>query len=211
MSLSTGGGTVAADLDALVALLGAVDAAGPAADFPWGRAAEFDTAGLYSWCVDPAGAAMLSDSLEIEVNLGLIYAGQAGATAWPSGKQRTSTLLRRIRKNHLRGPLKRSTLRRALAASLASPLGLAQDGRFGAVEEAALSAWMGEHLRVSAVVYPDRDSLAEVERSVLTALDPPLNLVHMPATPLRVQLRSRRAAAGQRPRALDGSGDSFSV
>lgn len=189
-----GGERTRVDVDPFVATLGAAGAARPAADFPWGSPADFNDAGLYSWWVDAAGAGMLSDGLGVEVDAGLIYAGQTGATAWPSGTRRTSTLLKRIQGNHLRGSISGSTFRLTLAAILSRPLGLASDGSFGGEDEAALSAWMGAHLRVTAVVLPDRDALAVAERSALTVLDPPLNLSGMTPTPLRLRLRELRAS-----------------
>jgi hypothetical protein len=72
--------------------------------------------GLYSWWVDKAGAADLSQGLGQPVHAGLIYAGQAGATRWPSGKQSGSTLWGRITGMHLAGAAEFSTFRRTLAA-----------------------------------------------------------------------------------------------
>src|SRR5215472_9277872 len=48
--------------------------------------------GLYSWWADDRGAADPSRGLGLPVASGLIYAGQAGATRWPSGKRSGSTL-----------------------------------------------------------------------------------------------------------------------
>ena len=75
-------------------------------------------AGLYSWWTDAAGAHDLSDGLGHLVPEGLIYAGQTGATKWPSGKVPNSTLAGRIRGNHLRGRVRGSTFRLTLAAAL---------------------------------------------------------------------------------------------
>src|SRR3954451_2475018 len=44
-----------------------------------------DEAGLYSWWVDESGASDLSSGLAQGVGAGRIYAGQTGATKWPSG------------------------------------------------------------------------------------------------------------------------------
>jgi len=55
---------------------------------------------------------------------GLIYAGQAGATRWPSGKRSASTLWNRVVSMHLPGAAEFSTFRRTLAAILRSVLGL---------------------------------------------------------------------------------------
>lgn len=76
--------------------------------------------GLYSWWVDEVGASDLSRGLEIPIAAGLIYAGLAGATRWPSGKQSNNTLWLRITTMHLAGNHEFSTFRRTLGAILAS-------------------------------------------------------------------------------------------
>lgn len=48
--------------------------------------------GLYSWWVDQPGADDLSRGLQHPPAAGLIYAGLAGATRWPSGSKSTNTL-----------------------------------------------------------------------------------------------------------------------
>jgi len=58
--------------------------------------------------------------------------------------------------------------------------------------EQALSEWMREHLCVAVHPYDDRDTLAELEHAVLERLDPPLNLRHMQATPVRRRLSELR-------------------
>jgi hypothetical protein len=58
------------------------------------------------------------------VRPGRIYAGQAGATKWPSGKVGKATLGSRIGGNHLRGSISASTFRSTLASALADPLKL---------------------------------------------------------------------------------------
>jgi hypothetical protein len=76
--------------------------------------------GLYSWWVDAAGAASLSRGLGLAVHMGLVYAGLARATRWPSGKPSTNTLWSRIAGMHLGGNHEFSTFRRALGAVLAN-------------------------------------------------------------------------------------------
>jgi hypothetical protein len=142
--------------------------------------------GLYSWWVDEAGAADLSRAAHVTIEPGLVYAGLAGATRWPSGKRSPSTLWSRIAGNHLGGNHESSTLRRSLLALLAGPDGGDHP------DEGSLTAWMQAHLRVIAVPHEDRDSLAALEAVVLTALDPPLNLRAMPSTPLRRSLKEPR-------------------
>lgn len=84
-----------------------------ASDWP-GDLKAAEQPGLYSWWVDESGAKMLSDGLGCTVAAGRIYAGQTGATKWPSGKAGTMTLAKRIGRNHLNGP---STSRRSASYS----------------------------------------------------------------------------------------------
>ena len=184
----------AAEVEAAVAALTAPDASRSPEGFPWGRA-DLDQPGLYAWFVDDRGAADLALASGEAVSAGLVYAGQAGATAWPSGKQPQSTLLSRIRGNHLGGRVTASTWRLSLAALLRAPLDLQMchgdlDGRSGT----ALTRWMTEHLRLAIYVSPDRGGLAGLEHAVLARLDPPLNLDGMTPTPLRALLTARRKA-----------------
>ena len=142
--------------------------------------------GLYSWWVDDEGAAELSVGLGLPLEQGLIYAGLAGATRWPSGKRSKNTLAQRISRMHLGGNRKRSTLRRTLGAILAEARGQA------VVEETALTSWMNEHLTVVARIVKDPDTLGRLETYVLARLDPPLNLKDMASSPLRQRLRELR-------------------
>jgi hypothetical protein len=165
----------------------------PARDWPGGLR-HLDQAGLYSWWVDAAGAQELSAGLAYPIAEGRIYAGQAGATKWPSGKRGTRTLAGRIGANHLNGRIRGSTFRLTLAASLLEPLSLVQvtakqiDGE----SEQRLSDWMRAHLAVGAMPFPERDPLGDLEHRVLVELDPPLNLEGMPRTPLRLALSRKR-------------------
>lgn len=52
-----------------------------------GGLGDLDQPGMYSWWVDPAGAHHLSGGLGHAIAPGRIYAGQTGATKWPSGKR----------------------------------------------------------------------------------------------------------------------------
>jgi hypothetical protein len=87
---------------------------------------------------------------------------------------------------HLGGNHEFSTFRRSLGAILASAVGSA------GVDEAALTQWMLQHLRVVTVSFDDRDELGRLETRVLKTLDPPLNLKGMPTTPLRQRLKALR-------------------
>lgn len=145
-----------------------------------------DDAGLYSWWVDETGAADLSSGLEIGIEPGLIYAGQAGATKWPSGTQSANTLRKRVGQMHLRGRATGSTFRLTLASILGRPL------EMRSLDDPKLSEWMLAHLSVSWWSTEDRDSLGQLEESVLLCLDPPFNLDHMGSTDIRKALRGRR-------------------
>jgi hypothetical protein len=148
----------------------------------------FDRPGLYSWWVDPSGAGDLSRGLGLAIEPGLIYAGLAGATRWPSGIRSKNTLWLRLTTMHLGGNHEFSTFRRTLGAILAHADGETQ------IDEGALTRWMHDHLRLVTVAYDDRDSLGGLERDVLSELDPPLNLQYMESTPIRRRLKELRRA-----------------
>ena len=58
----------------------------PAREWPGGLR-DLDQPGMYSWWVAPAGAHHLSEGMGYTIAGGRIYAGQTGATKWPSGKR----------------------------------------------------------------------------------------------------------------------------
>jgi len=147
-----------------------------------------DRPGLYSWWVDQAGADDLSRGLGLPIECGLIYAGLAGATRWPSGKRSNNTLWLRVMTMHLGGNHEFSTFRRTLGAILAQANGANH------IDENALTQWMHDHLKIITIPYDDRDALGRLERDVLGQLDPPLNLQGMPPTPARRRLKELRRA-----------------
>jgi uncharacterized protein DUF6884 len=100
----------------------------PARDWPGGLD-KLDGPRLYSWWVDKQGAADLSEGLGQLVLPGRIYAGQTGATKWPSGTAGKATLASRVGANHLRGGIRGSTFRLTLAACLVGPLALVRTAR----------------------------------------------------------------------------------
>lgn len=57
---------------------------------------------------------------------------------------------------------------------------------------------MYEHLRVIALPYEDRDTLGRLEDEVLREIHPPLNLMGMNSSELRVRLTELRRAYGKR-------------
>ena len=146
----------------------------------------FNTPGLYSWWVDAEGARELTVGLGHPINPGLIYAGQAGATHWPSGKPSSNTLWLRIEKMHLSANHQLSTFRHTLGAILALAEGV------DSIDERALTQWMLSHLRLIAVPFMDADSLGRVEEAILRELNPPLNLKGVPKNPVRSQITTLR-------------------
>jgi hypothetical protein len=148
--------------------------------------------GLYSWWVDDDGAADLGRGLALPLQSGLIYAGLAGATRWPSGRPSTNTLWSRIAGMHLGGRHEFSTFRRTLGSILAA----AHEQE--SIDETSLTDWMTRHLSVRTARTDDPDTLGRLEDDVLAAIDPPLNLQGMPATPVRARLRELRRPHARR-------------
>jgi hypothetical protein len=142
--------------------------------------------GLYSWWVDGLGATDLRRGVAQQLSPGLIYAGLAGATRSRSRQKSTNTLWGRIRGIHLGRRQQFSTFRLSLGSVLAHGTGAAE------IDEAYLTDWMHQHLRVVTVVVDDADTLDGLETAVLAQLDPPLNLARMPKTPIRLQLSALR-------------------
>lgn len=158
------------------------------ADFVRTGGAGLKVPGLYSWWVDNDGALELTRGIGMTIESGLIYAGLAGATRWPSGKGSSNTLWSRIAGMHLGKNREFSTFRRTLSAILFNA------PTSGVVDEPSLTAWMHTHLRVRTHAYLDADTLGLVEEAVLEALDPPLNLRGMASSQLRRRLKELRQA-----------------
>jgi len=150
--------------------------------------------GLYSWWVDQVGAADLAAGLGHSVVPGMIYAGLAGATRSRSGRKSSNTLWDRITKMHLGGRHEFSTFRLSLGSVLASAQGEPE------IDEAALSSWMREHLRVLAVTVANAEALDGLESAILSQLDPPLNLDKVPRSQLRVRLSELRKTYSRKHR-----------
>ena len=144
------------------------------------------TPGMYSWWVDRAGAEDLTVGLGHRVDPGLIYAGLAGATRKKSGKSSTNTVWSRIKTMHLGRNHNLSTLRWSIGSVLAE--GSGHQG----VDEASLTKWMMEHLRVVTIAGLDPLTLDDVETDVLRSLNPPLNLAKVERTELRTTLSALR-------------------
>lgn len=165
-----------AEVAAALAALGDGSIRVPVRAWP-GALGGLDHPGLYAWWVDSSGAGMLSAGFDAEVATGRIYAGQAGATAWPSGTKRLATLRSRIGGNHIRGSVRGSTFRLTLAAVLRAPLKFEVIGprKLEAGSERRLTEWILAHLEVAVHPFPDADRLGQLERGVLSSLDPPRN------------------------------------
>lgn len=151
--------------------------------------------GLYAWWADPAGLDLLSRPFGVTLPP-LIYAGQAGASSIRSRRPGNATLRSRIVSNHIRGNITSSTFRLTLASVLREPLALSTRASGGLERHAnaRLSAWIERHLSVGWCSCADRDVLAHLEATVLERLDPPLNLMGMPPTPVRRRLSQLRSA-----------------
>lgn len=148
--------------------------------------------GLYSWWADDEARGEIGTALDVEVQP-LIYIGQSG------GGTSTRSLWSRISGNHLSGTIRTSTLRFALSAILVRDRGPLRALREADIpREAAVSAWMREHLSVVVVAVPDRDTVLALEARALARYDPPLNLQGMSSSPARNELRALRAALGRR-------------
>ena len=173
----------------------------PASEWPAG-AEGVDRPGLFGFWVDEAGAADLARGLDLPLEAGRIYVGQAGATRWPSGRANSDTLGDRIARIHLPGRVRSSTLRLTLASILFVQLDLVVQASalLQASAEQDLSEWMSAHLSIAVHPHDDRDSLAGLEQAVVQRLDPPLNIDdYLPATSVRqsvIALRRRISREG---------------
>jgi hypothetical protein len=167
-----------------------------AATFPSGRAA-IECPGLYSWWADDEALETLHAVFGVRMP-SLIYAGQAGATSTRSRRTRSATLRSRISSNHLSGNVSSSTFRKTITAVLVEPLDLQLSGSdcLDRSSNETVSVWMRARLRLVTAPCQDRDRLAEVEHAILERIDPPLNLMGMPSTPLRTKLRDLRSRLG---------------
>jgi GIY-YIG catalytic domain-containing protein len=147
---------------------------------PTGLAAQVPRApGLYAWWAHPAVLpAMTGPAHPADDGLRLLYVGLATALRSRLGQhtRRTGS----------------STLRRTLAGLLLDAEGYRTRWTDRVVlvdaDEARLTAWMTENLRVSWCTHPDPGA---VEGEVIRRLRPPLNVDHA-SGPLRDAVRSAR-------------------
>lgn len=155
--------------------------------------------GMYAWWGDDLARELLGDEIGAALPA-LLYVGQAGATKWPSGKRSSATLASRIGGQHIRGNARSSTFRLTISVLLLKRLTLVPGigGKLDAQSNAAVTAWIGEHLRVAIAPYDDRDTLGIIESEVVTQLDPPLNLGHCPPSSARARLTNLRRSLPRR-------------
>lgn len=186
------------DVRRIVALLSDPDRPERPQEFPADSVAA-SKPGLYSWWADAEAQDLFLRTAGGIAAGPLLYAGQAGATLWPSGKKSTATLKSRIRSNHIRGNLSSSTFRHTISALLCEPLKLrlAEPSKLMPADNRRVSRWIADHLRVAIVALEDRDSLGCIERAVLDTLDPPFNLNGRPPTDLRRRLAELRRAIAE--------------
>ncbi|MBK8084190.1 MAG: hypothetical protein IPK28_10350 [Devosia sp.] len=147
--------------------------------------------GIYSWWSSTSLPELSLDGCHVHDGRRLLYVGIC-----PNGTNSSSKrTLRNRMKEHCRGPIRRSTLRRALASLLKGELGLqvakGSDGKpllLGDGEE-QLSQWMGDHLRVA---WMDHSTPWVLEAEVIRTIALPLNVMGN-SNPNSVLLRQRRA------------------
>jgi hypothetical protein len=128
--------------------------------------------GIYSWWFDDLPGVPLDKSAE-QMGFKLAYVGIA------SHKPASRRTLRHRLRNHCRGPIATSTLRRSLAAVLSEYLDLhpyreGKKVRLPAQEEERLSTWLEDHGRVAWLA----SSMPWVweQRLLKSGLAPPLNI-----------------------------------
>lgn len=131
------------------------------------------------------------------------------------GKSESDLRDRDVRTHFGDGRTGSSTVRRSFAALLREPLGLHAQPRNPAkpdhfdryalspVDDAKLTNWMHEHLTIA--VWASRGNplpLAEIEKRILKAWSPPLNLTHIAPTRLTALIKSARSDMADGARGL---------
>lgn len=150
--------------------------------------------GAYAWWLREDASTLAERRLEETDQSRLLYIGKS-----------ESSVTKRIQAQHLRRT-RSSALRRSLAALLADELGLhttvyrtspeALGGKWGlrADGEQALTRWMEEHLEVSWLECANmRTTAKDLEKRLVTSLQPPLNGTHVTGTDFGRDLKRRKA------------------
>lgn len=156
------------------------------------------TRGLYAWFFDNVPPTVPLSDVSAHHGLRLLYVGIA-----PSRSTTSSTLWSRIRQ-HYRGNASASTLRLTLGCLLSDQLAIqlqrtGSAGRltFGKEGEAQLSDWMATNAFVCWVEHPEP---WKVEREVIAALRPPLNLGENEGHPFCAPLSALRSEMKKKAR-----------
>jgi hypothetical protein len=127
--------------------------------------------GLYAWWAPSGALPGIAGPQHPAAELELLYVGIA-----PNGATSKATLRSRLVRNHIRGTTGQSTLRRSLAALLSEREGWRSRWTTRPVlvdqDEARLSEWMGETLRLTWAEHPEPWT---VEAALIEQLQPPLN------------------------------------
>jgi len=153
-----------------------------------------DAPGIYGWWFDDTLIGVpMGESLELDGRR-LLYVGIAPSAPAKSGLSSKRTLRDRL-KNHTRGPIATSTLRRTLTSLVGSSLGLSvtrsSNGKLALSREneQSLTEWMTLHARVAWMV---NSRPWEIE-SALIKSGPrlPLNIKES-SDPYRLELRALR-------------------
>jgi hypothetical protein len=157
--------------------------------------------GIYGWWFDEAVADVPRDESLSMDGRHLLYVGIA-----PNGARGTTgkrTLRDRL-KNHCRGPIAHSTLRRTVVTLMGAQLELSvyrqPNGKFALPpdHEQRLTQWMAEHLRVAWMVYAHPWELEDA--LIRTGPRLPLNIMGS-SDPFALELKARRAGRGDAPEA----------
>ena len=144
--------------------------------------------GMYGWIVDPIGARVLNRCLRLPVAAGLVFVGQVGGSSWHSLVDPVLNLRDHVDRVQLHGRTRASTFRMTLATVLSEHLGLTS------LDDPRLTEWMLEHLSVTAWPVADGEGLRELTQVLISELDPPLNVDHLPASEYRDRLQQMRGA-----------------
>ena len=131
------------------------------------------------------------------------------------GKSEANLADRDLRTHFGDGHTGSSTVRRSFAALLRESLGLRARPRnpvkpdhfdryaLSPTDDAKLTRWMHEHLTIAVWArHGDPDPLAEVEKRILKAWSPPLNLTHVAPTRLTALVKSARSAMADEARGV---------
>ena len=148
-----------------------------------------DEPGFYAWWTKPGSIPHVPPCPHPRIpDLHLFYVGIS-----PSGPTSRQTIRKRVIGNHMRGNTGSSTFRLTLASLLFEAKGWSPIRKTDALlvreENAALSTWQQQHLRIAWAPYPRP---WEIEHEVIRQLQPPLNLAGNKTHPFAGELSAAR-------------------